>query len=112
MKLVRSLSLFGAKTAFQSGIGSAGRTLVNALDSDDETVRTLAGMFLVQCGRRSIPLLREELARGRHVPQILTMLGDIADPATVPEIERYTASPDAEEARAAREALEILRRNR
>ena len=40
------------------------------------------------------------------------MLGDIADPDVVPQIESYTASSDAEEARAAREALEILRRNR
>ena len=112
MKLVRSIGLFGAKVAFQGGVGSAGRTLIEALDSDDETVRTLAGMFLVQSGRRAIPLLREELAKGRHVPTVLTMLGDIADPATVPEIETYTASPDAEVARAAREALEILRRNR
>lgn len=112
MKLARSAALFGAKVAFQSGVDSAGRTLVDALDSEDENVRTLAGMFLVQCGRRSIPLLREELARGRHVPQILTMLGDIADPEVVPQLESYTASSDGEEARAAREALEILRRNR
>lgn len=112
MKLARSIALFGQKAAFQGGVEAAGRALVRALDSDDETVRTLAGMFLVQCGRRSVPLLRAELARGRHVPQILTMLGDIADPASVPELERYSASSDAEEARAASEALEVLRRNR
>ena len=112
MKLARSAALYGYKVAFNSGIESAGRALLAALDDDEEDIRTLAAMFLVQSGRRAIPLLREQLAKGHHVPEVLTMLGDIADPATVPDIERYVASADAEVARAAREALEILRRNR
>ena len=112
MKLARSAALFGYKVAFNSGIESAGRALVAALGDDDEDIRTLAGMFLVQSGRRAVPLLREELAKGRNVATILTILGDIADPSTVPDLERYVASTDAEISRAAREALEILRRNR
>jgi HEAT repeat protein len=111
VKLARSISLFGYKAAFSGGMDSAGRALVDALDSDDETVRTLAGMFLVQSGKRAVPLLREALAARKQAPTVLTMLGDIADPATIPDLEAHVSDPDPEVARAAREALEILRRN-
>ena len=112
MKLARSAGLFGLKAAFSLGSDSAGRALLDALDSDDETVRTLAGMFLVQGGRRSVPLLLAALEARRHVTTVLTMLGDIADPATMPVIARFTDDPRPEVAHAAREALEIARRNR
>jgi HEAT repeat protein len=106
------MSVFGLRSAFGAGIQSAGRALVHALDSDDESVRTLAGMFLVQSGRKSIPLIREEITARRHLPMMLTMLGDIAAPETVPEIERFTTDSDPAVARAANDALEILRLNR
>ena len=112
MKLARSAALFGCKVAFQGGVEAAGRALVAALDDRDENIRTLAAMFLVQSGERAVPLLREELAKGGNVATILTILGDIADPSTVPDLEAYVASADTDVARAAREALEILRRNR
>ena len=112
VKIARSAALFGVKVAFQGGVEAAGRGLVTALGDRDENIRTLAAMFLVQSGERSVPLLREELANGRNVATILTILGDIADPSTVPDIEAYTASADADVSRAAREALEVLRRNR
>ena len=106
------MSLFGLRAAFGAGIRSAGRALVDALDSEDENVRTLAGMFLVQSGRKAIPLIREEIAARRRLPMMLTMLGDIAEPDTLPELERFTADPDPTVARAASDALEILRLNR
>jgi HEAT repeat protein len=113
VKLARSLGLFGLKAAFSGTRSvSAGRALVNALGDSDENVRTLAGMFLVQSGRKATPVLLEALAQGRHVPTVLTMLGDIADPAALPVIERFADDPDPEVARAAREAREIARRNR
>ena len=112
VKLARSVGLFGLKAAFSAGVQSAGRALVDALDSDDETVRTLAGMFLVQSGRKAVPLLLAALEARRQMPTVLTMLGDVADPATDPVIERFTADPQPEVADAAREALEIARRNR
>lgn len=113
MKLARSLGMFGLKAAF-SGLrmDSAGRALIDALGSDDETVRTLAGMFLVQSGRKATPLLLQALEERRHTSTVLTMLGDIADPDALPAIERFTRDAEPDVARAAYEALEIARRNR
>ncbi|HEX8172158.1 MAG TPA: hypothetical protein VF824_16610 [Thermoanaerobaculia bacterium] len=112
MKLARSIGMFGLKAAFSGlRIDAAGRALVAALDSDDEMVRTLAGMFLVQSGSKAVPILREALVTGRHVPEVLTMLGDIADAPAVAEIERFTADPRPDVAAAAREALAIAGRN-
>ncbi|HEV7922000.1 MAG TPA: HEAT repeat domain-containing protein [Thermoanaerobaculia bacterium] len=108
MSLMRAASMFGLRAAFQAGSGAAGRALIRNLRSRDENVRTLAGMFLVQAGRRSIPLLREALARGEDVPTILTMLADIGDPSTEPEIRARLNDPDPEIARAASDALQVL----
>lgn len=102
------MSMFGLKAAFQLGSDAAGRALVRNLRSPDENVRTLAGMFLVQSGRRSLPLLREALARGEDVPTILTMLADIGDPSAEPEIRARLGDPDPEVARAASDALRVL----
>ena len=100
--------MFGLKAAFQAGSDAAGRALIRNLRAPDENVRTLAGMFLVQCGRRSLPLLREALGRGEDVPTILTMLADIGDPSVEPEIRARLGHPDPEIARAASDALKIL----
>lgn len=100
--------MFALKTAFQAGSDAAGRALIRNLPSRDENVRMLAGMFLVQCGRRSLPLLREALARGEDVPAILTMLADIGDPSSEPAIRARLNDPDPEIARAAADALRVL----
>ncbi len=105
---MRAASMFALKAAFQAGSDAAGRSLIRNLRSPDENVRTLAGMFLVQCGRRSLPLLREALARGEDVPTILTMLADIGDPSVEPEIRARLSDSDPEVARAASDALKIL----
>lgn len=104
--------MFGWGAALRAGSTAAARPLVGALDDPDETVRTLAGMFLVKGGRSSLPALREALRQRRHAPQILTMFGDIAAPETLPEIEAFTRDDDPAVARAAAEALEIFRLNR
>jgi HEAT repeat protein len=111
MNLPRAVALFGYKAAFQAGVRSAGRALFDALGARDENVRTLAGMFLVQSGRRALPILREALARGERVPEVLTMMGDIADPACEEEIARYLGSEDPAVARAAKDALAALKLN-
>ena len=59
----------------KAGLRPAGRHLVRALGSEDEDVRTLAGMSLVQAGKRSEALLEEALERREHLPIVLTILG-------------------------------------
>ena len=109
MQLARSLGLFGQHAMFKAtGAPAAGRALVRALESRDETARTLAGMFLVKNGAKSIPFLREALAERRTLPMVLQILADIGDPSVEPDLERFRSDPDAEVARAAHDALETL----
>ena len=100
--------MFAAGAAWRStGLRAAGQVLVGGLKSDDETVRTVAGILLVRAGARSRPLLSGALAAAApgDVPMLLRILGELGDPVSDPEIERYTHSIDPEIAQAARDAL-------
>ena len=111
MKLGPALSTFGKHAALRLGSNAAGRSLLDDLASADENVRMLAGMFLVRNGRRSLPALREALARREQLPTVLTILGDIATPECADMIRPYVDDPDPEVAQAARLALDALRRS-
>lgn len=91
-----------------TGSRSAGRSLVRDLGSEDESVRMLAGMFLVRGGERAAPLLREAAARGENLPTVLTALADVGNPADEPFLRRYVDDPDPDVRRAARDGLEVL----
>lgn len=109
MQLGKSLGLFGQHAMFKAtGAPAAGRALVRALESRDETARTLAGMFLVKNGAKSIPYLREALAERRSLSMVLQILADIGDPAVEADLERFTSDLDPDVARAAHDALETL----
>ncbi len=112
MKLARALSAFGKSAALRLGSDAAGRRLIADLCSGDETVRMLAGMFLVRNGARSVPILREALARREQMTTILTILGDIATDDAGALIEQYVDNEDPDVAAAARAALDICERNR
>lgn len=112
MNVGRVLSTFGKSVALRFGSKAAGRRLVADLGSDDENVRMLAGMFLVRNGRRSLPVLREALARREQLPTVLTMLADIAAPECGDLIQPYVDDREPEVGDAARAAMDILERNR
>ena len=110
MKVGRALSLFGSRAAWKlTGIPAAGRPLVKALGSSDEDIRTIAGMFLVKAGKSAEPLLIEALEKRENVPMVLAVLADIGDPQVEPQIQSLSADADPEIARAAQEALRVLR---
>ena len=92
-----------------AGSRSAARNLINALGSPDENLRTLAGMFLVRAGRRSVPELMKAIA-GRHpqLPTCLLVLADIGGEHAKPTLTRFVDDPDAAVARAARDGLATL----
>src|SRR5688572_7858198 len=111
MDLVRSAQVFASNALWRTtGMRPAGRTLVRALSSDDENVKTIAGMFLVQAGEKAEPLLREALARRESLPTVLTILGDIGDRRVEPELQQFVGDPDQDVARAAQDALLVLAR--
>lgn len=111
MKLGRALSTFAKHAALRLGSDSAGRALVDDLASDDENVRMLAGMALTRNGRRSLPVLREALARREQLPTVLTILGSIAAAECAELIRPYVDDPDAQVAESARMAMDVLRRS-
>jgi hypothetical protein len=91
-----------------TGLRRAGRALLDALASSDEDLRAVAGMLLVQSGKRAEPLIAEAIARREHLPTLLVIAGDIGAIALEPELRRLTTDPDPAVARAARDGLRIL----
>ena len=101
--------LYALKSLWSAtGLRSAGRALLDALGSPDEDLRTVAGMLLVQGGKRAEPLIAEAIARRQHLPTVLVMAGDIGATSLEPELRQLTTDPDPAVARAARDGLRIL----
>ena len=82
--------------------------LIHALNSDDEDIRTIAGMFLVQTGQRAEPLLEEALHKGQYLPMVISVLGSIGDPRIVSELRPFTKDRDPEIAQAAQDAIRAI----
>ncbi len=109
MKFLGAMRIFASNAVWRAtGLASAGRALLQALGSDDETVRTIAGMFLVRAGTKAEPLLEEALRRREHLPMVLTILADIGDKKYEADLRRFSADQDPRVAQAAREALRVL----
>jgi hypothetical protein len=108
MAVLNVARLFACKALWAAGIESAGRCLLTALDSPQEDVRTVAGMFLVQAGQRAQPLVKEAIERREYLPMALTIAGDIGAHSLAPQIQSLTTHTDPQIARAARDALDIL----
>ncbi len=101
--------LYALKSVWTAtGLRSAGRALVEALGSPDEGVRTVAGMFLVQSGKRAEALVEEALRLRQHLPMVLMIAGDIGAVRLEPELRRFVDDADPQVARAAQDALRIL----
>lgn len=110
MRLFEAAKLFAFRILWQwFGLRMFGERLIRALGSDDENVQTLAGMFLVQTGKRSKPLLEDALAEGQQLPMLLTILGDMEDTNISPEMEKYTQDPNPDVARAAHDAIKVIK---
>lgn len=104
--LAKVAQLFVSKAVWNvTGLDVAGRTLIHALDSEDESIRTIAGIFLVQTGQRAEPLLEEALHKGQHLPMVINVLGSIGDPRIVSALRPFTEDSDPEIARAAQDAI-------
>ncbi len=110
VRVIGAARLLLRKTVWTAtGSEAAGRALVDALENPDETLRTMAGIFIARGGARAVPLLREALGRRRSVPTVLTLLGDVGGDTVAYDIEPFRDDPDPDVARAASDALRILR---
>jgi hypothetical protein len=111
VRLAETAKLFAAYGLWRTtGWAVAGRTLIAALASSDANNRTIAGMFLVKGGRLALPLVADALERGRGLPLILNVAGDLGHTELAPLVERYTAAPDARVAQQAVVSLKLLQR--
>ncbi len=109
MKLVAAARLFTCNVLWRLvRLPAAGRALVRALGSSDEDLRTIAGMFLVQAGKRSQPLLEKALRRRENLPMVLSILASIGDKKFEPELREFSLDRDPQVAQAARDALRVL----
>ena len=95
-----------------TGSSAAARSLVRALGSSNQNIRTIAGIFLVRAGRRAAPYLEESLKRRENLPMVLAILGDIGDLQVEPELQQFTEDGDPQIAKAARNALRVLAAHR
>lgn len=101
--------LYALKSIWSAtGTRSAGRALVKALGSPDEAVRTVAGMFLVQGGKRAEPIVEEAIHHRQHLPMVLVIAGDIGAFRLEPELRRLASDPEPQIAKAAQDGLRIL----
>jgi HEAT repeat protein len=91
------------------GAGRAGRALVNALGDKDESQRAIAATLLARSGERAEPLVLEALRRREHLPMAIPLFGDVGRPAHADELEQLHRDPDPKIARAAKDALDVLR---
>jgi hypothetical protein len=85
-----------------------GRLIVKTLGSNNENLRTIAGISLTKAGLMAEPLLKEALRRSENLPIVLTILAGIGDKRVEPEIRRFSGHEDPQVAEAARQALRVL----
>jgi hypothetical protein len=109
MHLGGAARLYGYNALWRAtGSLAVGRKLLEALGSGDEDLQSLAGMFLVQAGKKAEPLLDEAFAKREHLPFVLTILGDIGDSKYEARLRHFVNDPDRRVATAARDALRAL----
>lgn len=91
-----------------TGLDVLGRSLVRALDSEDETCRTIAGMCLTRAGERAEHLLLEALPQCNDVALVISVLGGIGDPKLVSYLQPFRKSSDQAVSEAAAEAIRVI----
>jgi HEAT repeat protein len=91
-----------------TGSRVAARNLINALSSNED-LRTLAGMFLVRAGQRSVPELMKAIAeRPPQLPTYLLILADIGGKEAKTTLKGFVSDPDPVVARAASDGLSTI----
>ena len=86
----------GAVTWRTIGLNAAGRKLIDALASQDENVRVIAGMSLVKGGVKALPLLRDALINRRNLATVISIIGDIGDTSALSDIEPFLNDGDVQ----------------
>ncbi len=74
MGVAKSVGVIAAGAAWRLGYPDwAGRALIDALGSEDESARTIAGMLLAKGGAHALPLLREAMKNEQNLSMVLAV---------------------------------------
>jgi hypothetical protein len=108
--LITASRLFVSSAIWRfTGSERFGNVLIEGLDSPDENLRMISGTLLSRAGSRIIPMLRGAIKRQQNLPMILTIIGDVGGLEQASLLEQYMADERPDVARAARDALRVLR---
>ena len=92
------------------GSRHAGEILLQALSSDDEQNRMLAGMSLVKAGERSLRLIEKKLNDEKGSVPLIRLLPDIGGEDARDLLETIAARNSGDIAAAATECIDLLDR--
>ena len=110
MNIGRSANLIRAGFAWRAfGSSGAGATLLDAMASNDEQGKMLAGMSLVKAGERSLDLIDGAYSSGNATPQMIRLVADIGGPRARPMLIEMAATPGPL-AETATDSLDLLDR--
>jgi hypothetical protein len=111
VRAIRAARLLAAGAAWRlTGAAAAGKALVNAVVSGDETEQTVAGMLLVRAGDRSVPPLTEALLAGGSPDGPVEVLASIGTDAAKRALRRVAEATEPDVGTPSREsAAQALR---
>ncbi len=113
MWVLQAIGLFLTAAAWRlTGSRRFGEMLIRALSSENENLKSIAGILIVRAGRRAEPLLQDALQRRENLPMTLSLLADLGDQMVEKEIRSFSTDRDPKVAEAARQALRVLASNR
>ena len=108
---ISPIRVFVAGTSWRLfGSRRAGQILLNAMASDDEQNRMLAGMSLVKAGRRSFELIEKKLQTGEVSAPIIRLLPDIGGPEARVALDKIAGGAPGEMSDTARQCIELMNR--
>lgn len=106
-----SLQILAAGVSWRLfGTRRAADTLLQAMNSDDEQQRMIAGMSLVKAGQRSIKVIESKIEAGEATAPIIRLLPDIGGERARRLLERIAGSASSDLRQAAGECIGLLDR--
>ena len=109
MGLVASTKVLAAGAAWRlSGLGSAGRVLIDAVTAGAEDEQALAGVLLVRAGDRSVSLISTAIDGGSAAVELVDVLASIGSDTARTALEHVAAAPARGIAASAEQALRDL----
>lgn len=92
------------------GSRRAAETLLQAMSTEDEQSRMLAGISLVKAGQRSFDLIEEKVEARQAPASLIRLLPDIGGPHARAVLNRIAAGEAGELKEAAEECIDLLDR--